>query len=93
VADLDRLRGELDGLLSGANTLLPPGLLKQELRATDQPLLVATDSFLGRDFSTSFVRLREAARQSQKVADSLAQTIVDRYPGRYFAPPTPTPPG
>jgi hypothetical protein len=90
-ADLDRVRGELDGLLSGANALLPPGLLKQQLRASDQPLLTASDSFAARDYVTSFVRLREAARQSQKVADSLAQTIVDRYPGRYFVLATPTP--
>jgi hypothetical protein len=91
MADLDRLRGELDGLLSGANTLIPPGLLKQELRATDQTLLTATDAFAARDFATSFVRLRDAARQSQKAADSLAQTIVDRYPSRYFVMATPTP--
>jgi hypothetical protein len=91
VADLDRLRGELDDLLSGANTLLPPGLMKQQLRASDQPLLIATDTFASRDFGTAYVRLREAARLSQKPADTLALSIVDRYPGRYFVPVTPTP--
>jgi hypothetical protein len=91
IADLDRLRGELDDLLSGANTLLPHGLLKQQLRASDQPLMTATDAFATRDFATAFVRLREAARLSQKPADALALSIVDRYPGRYFALGTPGP--
>ena len=90
-ADLVRLRGELDRLLSAANQLLPPGLVGQQLRASDQPLLTAADAFSARDFGTAFTRLRESARQSQKAADSVALSIVDRYPGRYFALPTPTP--
>jgi len=90
-ADLVRIRGELDGLLSGANQLLPPGLVGQQLRASDQPLLTAADAFAARDFGTAFTRLRESARQSQKAADSVALSIVDRYPARYFALPTPTP--
>jgi hypothetical protein len=90
-ADLDRLRGEIDTLLSGANPLVPAGMVKQELRASDEPLLTATDAFVARDFVTSFVRLREAARDMQKPADAVAQSIVDRYPGRYFTLATPTP--
>ena len=90
-ANVVRLRGELDGLLSSANQLLPPGLVGQQLRASDQPMLAAADAFTGRDFGTAFSRLREAARQSQKPADSVALSVVDRYPVRYFVPPTPTP--
>jgi hypothetical protein len=90
-ADLVRVRGELDRLLASANQLLPPGLVGQQLRASDQPLLVAADAFSARDFRTAFTRLRESARQSQKAADSVARSVVDRYPGRYFALPTPTP--
>ena len=90
-ADLVRIRSELDSLLSGANQLLPPGLVGQQLRASDQPLLTAADAFAARDFATAFTRLRESARQSQKAADSVALSVVDRYPGRYFALPTPTP--
>jgi hypothetical protein len=89
--DLARLRGELDTLLSTANQLLPPGLLGQELRASGQPLLTAADAFAARDFGTAFTRLRESARLSQKAADSVALSLVDRYPGRYFVLPTPTP--
>jgi len=91
-ADVVRLRTELDGLLSSANQLLPPGLVAQQLRASDQPLLTAADAFAARDFNTAFTRLRESARQSQKAADSVAVSIVDRYPARYFAQPTPRPP-
>jgi hypothetical protein len=90
-ADLVRLRGELDRLLSAANQLLPPGLVNQELRASGQPLLTAADAFSVRDFGTAFTRLREAARLSQKAADSVALSVVDRYPSRYFVQPTPTP--
>jgi hypothetical protein len=89
--NLARLRVEIDGLLSSANQLLPPGLVGQQLRASDQPLLAAADAFSGRDFGSAFARLREAARQSQKAADSIALSVVDRYPGRYFVLPTPTP--
>jgi hypothetical protein len=84
--DLVRLRAELDGLLSTANELLPPGLVGQELRASGQPLLTAADAFAARDFGTAFTRLRESARQSQKAADSVALSLVDRYPGRYVVP-------
>jgi hypothetical protein len=90
-ADLDRLRGELDGLLSGANPLLPRGLLTQQLRASDQPLLTAADALQARDFSSAYERIRDAARQMQKPADSLALSIVDRFPGRYLALPTAVP--
>jgi hypothetical protein len=90
-ADIDRLRGELDGLLSGANPLLPRGLLTQQLRATDQPLLTAADGFATRDFLNAYARLRESARQSQKPAESLALSIIDRFPGRYLVLPTPVP--
>jgi hypothetical protein len=90
-ADIDRLRGELDHLLSDANLLLPPGLVSQQLRASDQPLLVAADAFAGRDWQTAYARLRESARQSQKPADTVALSIVDRYPGRYLLVPTPSP--
>jgi hypothetical protein len=90
-AELARLRGELDGLLSTANQLLPPGLVSQQLRASGQPLLTAADAFSARDFGTAYNRLREAARQSQKAADSVALSLVDRYPGRYFVLPTPPP--
>ncbi|MDQ6673845.1 MAG: hypothetical protein M3069_24405, partial [Chloroflexota bacterium] len=90
-SDLARIRGELDSLLSTANQLLPPGLVSQELRASGQPLLTAADAFAARDFGTAFTRLRESARQSRKVADSLALSLVDRYPGRYFVQATPTP--
>jgi hypothetical protein len=89
--DMDRLRGQIDGLLSSANPLLAPGLLTQELRAGDQAMLTATDAFQARDFSTAYARLHEAARQSQKPAETLALAIVDRYPGRYLVLPTPGP--
>jgi hypothetical protein len=87
--DLDRLRGELDGLLAAANPLLPKGLLAQQLRASDQPLLTAADAFAARDFLSAYSRLREAARQSQKPAESIALSIIDRFPGRYLVLPTP----
>jgi hypothetical protein len=90
-ADLVRLRGELDRLLSGANQLLPAGLVGQNLRDSGQPLLTAADAFAARDFGTAFSRLRESARLSQKAADALALSIVDRYPARYFVLPTPAP--
>jgi hypothetical protein len=89
--DMDRLRGQIDGLLSGANPLLAPGLLSQQLRADDQALLTATDAFQARDYSTAYARLHEAAHQSQKPAETLALAIVDRYPGRYLVLPTPGP--
>ena len=89
--NLDRLRGELDGLLSGANPLLPKGLLTQQLRASDQPLLSAADAFAARDFLNAYSRLRDAARQSQKPAESIALSIIDRFPGRYLVLPTPVP--
>ncbi|MCA1645936.1 MAG: hypothetical protein LC797_10900 [Chloroflexi bacterium] len=87
--DLDRLRGEIDGLLSQANPLLPKGLLSQQLRPSDQPLLMATDAFVARDFVSAYTRLAEAARQVQKPADAIALSIVDRFPGRYLLVPTP----
>src|SRR6185312_13593850 len=73
---VDRLRGEMDASLSGANPLLPPGLLGQQLRGSDQPLLTAADGFVARDFVGAFTRLREAARQTQKPAATLALSIV-----------------
>jgi hypothetical protein len=88
--DIDRVRGELDHLLAQANPLLPAGLVSQQLRTSDQPLLVAADAFAARDWPTAYARLRESARQSQKAADTLAQAIVDRYPLRYLVLPTPT---
>jgi hypothetical protein len=88
---LDRLRGEMDSSLSSANPLLPPALLGQQLRASDQPLLTAADGFVARDFVGAFTRLREAARQTQKPAATLALSIVDRYPARYLVLPTPVP--
>jgi hypothetical protein len=90
-ASIDRLRGELDGLLAAANPLLPPGLMNQQLRASDQPLLTAADAFAARDYATAYARLREAARQMRKPADTLALSIIDRYPGRYLSLPTPEP--
>jgi hypothetical protein len=90
-SDVNRLRGEIDRLLSDANQLLPPGLLNQELRAGDQPLLAAADAFYARDWPTAYARLRESARQTQKAADSIALSIVDRHPGRYLVLPTPLP--
>jgi hypothetical protein len=90
-ADLVRIRSQLDSMLSAANPLLPPSLVGQQLRASAQPLLTAADAFTIRDFGTAYIRLREAARQSQKAADSVALSIVDRYPGRYFVLSTPTP--
>ncbi len=87
--DLEQLRGQIDALLSGANPLLAPGLLAQQLRAEDQPLLTATVAFQNRDFATAYARLHEAAHQSQKPALTLALAIVDRYPGRYLMLPTP----
>ena len=90
-ADLDRLRGEIDGLLSGANPLLPKGMLSLQLRPIDQSVLGASDAFAARDFATAYALLREAARQTQKPADALALSIVDRFPGRYLALPTPSP--
>ncbi len=90
-ADLDRLRGEIDGLLSGINPLLPKGLLSQQLRPIDQSMLAASGAFASRDFSTAYARLREAARQTQKPADTVALSIIDRFPGRYLRLPTPVP--
>ncbi|HEY2595115.1 MAG TPA: hypothetical protein VGK33_14575, partial [Chloroflexota bacterium] len=90
--NVDTLRGQIDGLLSGANQLLAPGLLTQQLRASDQPMLTAADAFQARDYATAYARLHEAAHQSQKPAETLATTIVDRYPGRYLVLPL-TPPG
>jgi len=90
-ADIDRLRGQIDSLLAGANPLLAPGLLTQQLRASDQPMLTASDAFVARDYPTAFARLHEAAHQSQKPAQTLALAIVDRYPGRYLDLPTPAP--
>lgn len=87
-ADVERLRGEIDTLLAGANPLLAPGLLTEELRASDQPMLSAVDAFATRDFATAYARLHEAARQSQKPAETLATAIVDRYPGRYLVLPS-----
>lgn len=89
--DLDRLRGEIDGLLSAANPLLPQGMLSQQLRPIDQALLAASDAFAARDFATAYARLREAARATQKPADSVALSIIDRFPGRYLVLPTPVP--
>jgi len=89
--DLDRLRGEIDVLLSAANPLLPKGMLSQQVRPTDQAMLAAADAFTARDFSTAYARLREAARQTQKPADTIALSIIDRFPGRYLLLPTPAP--
>jgi hypothetical protein len=90
--NVDTLRGQIDGLLSGANQLLAPGLLTQQLRASDQPMLTAADAFQARDYATAYARLHEAAHQSQKPAETLATAIVDRYPGRYLVLPS-EPPG
>ena len=89
--DLDRLRGEIDGLLAAANPLLPKGVLSQQLRPIDQAVLSASDAFTARDFTTAYARLREAARATQKPADTVALSIIDRYPGRYLLLPTPVP--
>lgn len=91
VADIDRLRGEIDAQLSGANELLAPGLLNQQLRASDQALLSAADAFAARDFTTAFARVHEMVRQPQKPAETLGLAIVDRNPARYLDLPTPTP--
>jgi hypothetical protein len=90
-ADIDRLRGEIDALLSAANALLAPGLLSQQLRASDQPLLSAADAFAARDYASAFARVHEAVRQGQKPAETLALAIVDRYPARFLNLPTPGP--
>ncbi|MBV8719308.1 MAG: hypothetical protein JOZ65_29915 [Chloroflexi bacterium] len=90
-ADIDRLRGEIDSVLSGANPLLAPGLLNQQLRASDQPLLTAADAFAARDFASGFARVHESVRQTQKPAETLALAIVDRYPARYLVLTTPSP--
>lgn len=90
-SDLDRLRGEIDGLLSAANPLLPRGMLSQQVRPVDQAMLAAADAFVARDFATAYARLREAGRQTQKPADTVALSIVDRFPGRYLVLPTPVP--
>ncbi len=87
-ADIDRFRAELDVLLSGANQLLPSGLVNQQLRASDQPLLTAADAFAVHDFVSAYARLRESARQIHKPAETLAAASIDRYPGRYIATPT-----
>jgi hypothetical protein len=89
--NLDTLRAQIDGLLSGANQLLAPGLLTQQLRASDQPMLTAADAFQARDYATAYARLHEAAHQSQKPAETLATAIVDRYPGRYLVLPSSRP--
>jgi hypothetical protein len=89
--DIDRTRADLDALLSGANQLLPPGLLAQQFRASDQPLLTAADAFAARDYPTAFARLHEAMHQVQKPAETIAEAIVDRYPARFLALPTPVP--
>jgi len=91
-ADVERLRGELDELVAGVNALLPHGLLAQEERAVDQPLLVAADAFLAHDWSAAYARVHDAARQSQRVADSLGESSIDRYPSRFLATPTPSAP-
>jgi hypothetical protein len=90
-ADIDRLRGEIDAVLSGADPLLAPGLLNAQLRASNQPLLSAADAFATRDFATAFARVHEAVRQSQKPAETLALAIIDRYPAKYLILTTPTP--
>ncbi|MBV9581441.1 MAG: hypothetical protein JO057_22925 [Chloroflexi bacterium] len=90
-AEIDQSRGQIDALLSGANSLLAPGLLTQQLRASDQPMLTAADAFQSHDFTTAYARLHEAAREMQKPADTLAVAIVDRYPGQYLTLPTPRP--
>lgn len=86
---LDRARGDLDSIISGANFILPRGLLTDEYRAVDQSLLAASDALVAHDYATAYTRVREAARLSQKGADSLSEAIVDRYPGRFLVAPTP----
>ena len=90
-ATVDRVRSELDNVLAAANPLLPPGLLAQQLRASDQPLLTAADAFAARDYLNGYTRLREAARQTTKPATTLALSMVDSHPARYLALPTPSP--
>ena len=90
-ATVDRVRSELDSALAAANPLLPPGLLAQQLRASDQPLLIAADGFAARDYLNGYARLREAARQTIKPATTLALSMIDSHPARYLALPTPSP--
>ena len=90
-SDIERLRSEIDRLLSGANPLIAPGLLTHLLRGTDQPLLSGADAFIARDYNTAYARLHESAKAAQKPADTLALAIVDRYPGRYLNLPPPSP--
>ncbi len=92
--DIDRLRRELDALLSSANPLIAPGLLSQQMRQVDQPLLTAADAFAAHDYATAYAREREAARATRKPADTLALAMIDRHPGRYLnlTPPTPQTP-
>jgi hypothetical protein len=83
-SDVDRLRSEIDGELSGGNPLLAPGLIAEQLRASDQPLFSAVDAFLTRDYSTGYARLHASARAAAKAADTIGLAMVDRYPGRYL---------
>jgi hypothetical protein len=83
-SDVDRLRSQIDGELSGGNPLLAPGLIGEQLRASDRPLFSAVDAFVIRDYSTAYARLHESARAAEKAADTVGLGLVDRYPGRYL---------
>jgi hypothetical protein len=83
-AALEQRRTALDRSLTAANPLLPPNLLAQQMRASDQALLTAADAFVAGDSAMGLARAREAARASQKAADTLALSIVDRFPGKYL---------
>ena len=40
---------------------------------------------------TAYNRVRESARQTQKLADTLSESIVDRFPARFLPTPASTP--
>jgi hypothetical protein len=84
VSDLDRVRSQLDSIVSNQNDILPHGLLTDEFRSVDQSLLAVSDAFQAHDYSTAYSRVHDAARASQHGADSLAEGIVDRFPIRFL---------
>ncbi|HEY3059295.1 MAG TPA: hypothetical protein VGL99_10010 [Chloroflexota bacterium] len=89
---LDQARADLDALLATANPLLPKGIISAQLRAADQELLAAADSFVARDWGSAYSHIHQAARLSQRVGDAIALATTDRYPGRFLATPTPASP-
>jgi hypothetical protein len=86
---LELARDELDSTFSGANALLPRGMLVVQLRAEDQELLATVDALGARDWGSAYGHLHQAARLSQRFGDALAQATADRFPGRFL--PTPAP--